>query len=112
MSSFNSIAPYLFAKTKDLQEAFGVTQFPSETNWFQVMGGLIVQGGFLDTYVTGTVVPLNTAFPLQVLGIWVTPINSAAIVYPGSVFGVTTSQFQISHASPAPQDFYWFAIGV
>lgn len=110
MPSFNSIAPYLFAKTKDLQEAFGITQFPSETNWAQVIGGLIVQGGFVETASSGTVVPFNTAFPKQTLTVIVQPANTSPSNF--YVDAVTLEQFEIAHGGGGSHDYYWFAIGV
>jgi hypothetical protein len=108
--SQNSIAPFVNANVGDLLETIGVTQFLGEYNWFQVLGGLILQGGLRDGVASGGLITLNTGFPKQVLGVFITPKFPADVKF--SAGDITTQSFKIFHDETDPVDFYWFAIGV
>lgn len=110
MPQANSIAPFIGASAKDLLDAIGVTQFPSETNWFQLIAGLLIQGGFIDNATTGDTITLNTSFTKQVLGVFLIPIRAGVIQF--AVNAVTVDDFVVIHNSGGTADFYWFAIGV
>lgn len=108
--SQNSIPPFATARVKDLLETIGVTQFPSEKNWYQVLGGLLLQGGFIDNASTGTTITFNTSFTKQVLGVFLIPVRATTIQF--CVNTVTIDNFVVIHNSGVAEDFYWFAVGV
>lgn len=110
MSNFNSLSPFTGAGLKDLLEAAGVTQFTSETNFYHIFSGLIIQGGFVTGTSSGTTVDFNTAFPTQVLAVIVQPANSAPANF--YVSTVTLEDFVIAHGGGSTHDYYWFAVGV
>ena len=110
MAGYNSVPSFFTARAAELLEAAGITQFPSETNWFHTIYGLLIQGGFIDNAATGTTITLNASFPKQVLGIWVQSVGANA---PGFyISAVTTDNFVINYTGGGTKDFYWFAIGV
>jgi hypothetical protein len=100
----NSIAALLKASLEDVQESVGVTQFQSEHEWVHIFGGLIFQGGVVSRSAESDItVTFNTAFPKQVLGVFITP----------AVFSVTpTRENFIVHSDGSDVQFYWFAIGI
>ena len=110
MSNQNSLPPFTNASLKDLLDSIGITQFPSETNWYQVIGGLIIQGGFIDNATTGDTITFNASFTKQVLGVFLIPIRAGVIQY--VVNTVTVDDFVVVHNGGGTGDFYWFAIGV
>lgn len=112
MSNTNAITPFAEATPAELNNSIGITQFPSETNWHQTIGGLLIQGGFVDNVGSGATVavPFNTGYPTQVLGVYVQAIGTSVLGW--SVNNVTTSGFDLINAAVAGRDFYWWAIGV
>ena len=109
-SSYNSIAPFTKARLDEVQESIGITQFPSETSWYQVIGGLIVQGGFVSVGDGATLtVSLNAPYEKQVLGIWIQVVGAAANT--AHVAAVTVDDFSIVNGVGA-RDFYWLSLGV
>lgn len=110
MSGQNSIIPFATPRAQDLFNALGITQFQSETNWFQVIGGLLIQGGFIDNASTGATITFNTSFTKQILGVFLIPVAGAVIST--AVNTVTVDDFVLVHNSGGASDFYWFAIGV
>lgn len=108
----NAVVPFEGANLRELVDSLGITQFPSETNWHQTLGGLLVQGGFIDSAGSGAtvVVPFNVGFPTQVLGVFVQAIGTSVLGW--SVNNITTAQFELVNAAVANRDFYWWAIGV
>lgn len=110
MSNTNGISSFFTPRARDIFEAAGITQFPSETNWFHTISGLLLQGGFIDNAATGTTITLNASFTKQVLGIWVQPVGAAAAGF--YISAVTVDNFVINYTGGGTKDFYWFAIGV
>lgn len=110
MSQQNSLAPFTKASIKDLLDTIGITQFTSETDWYQVIAGLIVQGGFVETITTGDTITFNTSFTKQVLGIFVTAVGASSRQV--AVDTITVDDFVLRHNGGGTGDFYWFAIGV
>ena len=110
MSNFNSLSPFTGAGLKELLEAARVTQFISGTNFFHILSGLIMQGGFVTTHSSGNTVNFNAAFPKQTLVVIVQPANSAPTNF--YVDTVTLQSFDISHGGGGTHDYYWLAIGV
>lgn len=110
MSNQNSLPPFTNASLKDLLEAIGITQFISETNWYQVIGGLNIQGGFEETITTGDTITFNASFPKQVLGIFITAVGASSRQVAADT--VTVDDFVLRHNGGGTGDFYWFAIGV
>ena len=110
MSSYNSVAPFLGGSTLDALEALGITQFPSEFAWYQVIGGLIVQGGKVDVTGGATLaINLNAPYEKQVLGTWIQVMGGAengAYIIPTSL-----SAFSIVNGV-GNRTYYWLSLGV
>ena len=112
MAGYNSVPSFLTPRAAELLAAAGITQFPSEFNWWQTIGGLFVQGGKVVgvSYPGPTVVPFNVGFPTQCLGVFCQEIGTNA--HSWAVNNVTTAQFDLILSSGPAKDFYWWAIGV
>ncbi len=96
MANSNSIVSYSSATLLEVQESLGITQFsPSNVNsWYQVMGGLVIQGG-LSTGAGAVAFP--APLEKQVLGVFMNGATASAI----SLTGFTASA-----------SGFWWAIGV
>lgn len=112
--SWNSVPGYDVDNLRALQEAAGITQFPDATGWYQLINGLLVQGGVVAVGAnTSIVVPFQIGMPQQILGIFV----QAAIAGVGNGYGTvdpagtTLQQFTLVNTGAA-KDYYWWAIGV
>ncbi len=112
MSSTNAIAPFNDPSLRDLANSLGITQFLSETNWYQTIGGILIQGGKIISATHGAPVPVpfNVGFLTQVLGVFCQELGTQA--HGWSINNITTSGFELSLASGPAKDFYWWAIGV
>ncbi len=111
MSNFNSLVPFIKPTLKDLADAGGITQFASDGfGWFQVLNGLIIQGGFYEH--NGAPAPhtvsFHTAFPKQVLGVFLQQVGAGSNAY---LTTVTLEDFIVDHGG-THADYYWWAIGV
>lgn len=126
MQANNSIPPIVGSPpweqneaAQDALRALGVTQFVvgKDTNWYQVMGGLIVQGGYVTAATADaiTLVSFNASFTQKVMGIFVTPIYPAPFGASndasGGVKDWTLDSFNLLNDG-TQKDFFWFAIGV
>lgn len=119
MSNNNSIVSFGKNSLTDIQEGLGITQLAvgSEDSWYQILGGLIFQGGKTGVIPVNTLsaaISFNTAFPKKVLGIWIIPISSAidptGELYSFAVSPVDLVSFKIANdGSDTP--FYWLAVG-
>lgn len=110
MSSTNSIIPYIGATIQDLQETIGITQFPSETSWYQVLGGLIVQGGLVEVGDGATLaVEFPAPYETQVLGVFTQVSGGTANT--AHLTGVTTAGFNLVNGVGA-RSYYWWSVGV
>lgn len=109
MSNLNSIPPER-GTLREVQEALGITQFPDATSWYQVIGGLILQGGKISvgSSATGTV-SLVAPYEKQFLGVFTQVVGAAGNSH--YVNNVTLSTFDIVNGVGA-RDYYWWAIGV
>ena len=112
MSYDNAVAPFNDPSLRQLADAMGITQFPSETNWYQTMGGLLIQGGKVlgVGHPGSTVIPFNVGFLTQCLGVFCQELGTNA--HSWSVNNVTNNQFELLLSSGPAKDFYWWAIGV
>ena len=110
MSNSNSILPFNAATLKNLVDTVGITQFTSETNWYQTIGGLILQGGKTGLIATGAQIDFNVSFPKQCLGVFVTIEHTAGLSVAANL--VTQDKFNIQYTGGATRSIYWFAIGV
>ena len=109
-SSYNSIAPFSKARLDEVQDAIGITQFPSETEWYQVIGGLIVQGGSVDIAGAATAtISLHAPYEKQLLGIWTQIVGGAG--NNAYVTGADLDSFQIVNGAGA-RTYYWLSLGV
>lgn len=107
----NSLLPYVGGTQEETKDAIGITQFLSETNWYHIVGGLILQGGQVTAVPSGgtVTVDFNAAFPKQVLQIFLQSKTNPSVS--ASYANATTESFDIKNGA-AVQDFDWFAIGV
>lgn len=111
--SWNSIPGFSPDSERSLQEAAGITQFPDETSWYQVINGLQIQGGLTPVSASGvdTTIAFLAPYKTQLLGVFLTPIDhpnaSPAIV----AASTDLTQFTFKHSGTIT-DFYWWAIGV
>jgi len=109
-SSTNSIPPFLGGSAADALESLGITQFPSEFGWYQVIGGLIVQGGKVSVGDGATlVVDLNAPYEKQTLGVWIQVVDGTANT--AYVASVSLADFELINGAGA-RDFYWLSLGV
>jgi hypothetical protein len=113
--SWNSIPGLSPDSLRNLQEAAGITQFPSDgTSWYQVINGLYIQGGKVTIGAGATiVVPFKIPLPVQVLGVFTQGLiagagNGYVNIDPA---GSDLTQFTAVNTGAA-KDFYWWAIGV
>lgn len=109
---FNAALPFTGVKLEELADSIGITQFPSDIAWYQTIGGLLIQGGRVDSVGSGAtvVVPFNVGFPTQVLGVFIQARGTSVLGW--SVNNITTAQFDLINAAVAGRSFYWWAIGV
>ena len=113
-AGWNSLVGYGAIDLAQLQEQAGITQFPDASGWYQMMNGLLVQGGIVNVGLNASlVVPFKIAVPTQVLGIF----TQAAIAGVGNGYGTVDpvgtnlQQFTLVNTGPA-KDYYWWCIGV
>lgn len=112
--SWNSIPSYGLTDLKQLQDAAGVTQFPSDTSWYQLINGLLVQGGKVAIGAnTSLVVPFLVGNPTQLLSVFTQPILAGTGNGYGSIdpAGTNLNQFTLVNTGAA-KDYYWWAVGV
>lgn len=110
MSNTNSIVPYTGVKLKALAESMGITQFPDATSWYQIIGGLIFQGGKVSVLGTALeTVPFVAPYEKQLLGIWTQVLDAAGNNHHVTNAGLTG--FDIQNGA-GDRDFYWWSIGV
>lgn len=108
----NSVFPYGKARLDEIQDAIGITQFPGTTTWYQVLGGLVLQGGF-EVFTSASTRTINFPAPYQtqVLGIFISPTSASNSPH-GQItptFGLNS--FQINHHGPNAS-YFWWAVGV
>jgi hypothetical protein len=109
-SNINSIIGRIGASLEETSESLGVTQFPSATSWYQIIGGLQVQGGFETLAGAGAnVVPFSAPYEKQVLGIFIQVIGAAENGAFISAIGL--NQFTLNNGAGA-RTYYWWAVGV
>ncbi len=115
----NSIPSFSPDSLKNVQESLGITQLAagSEDSWYQILGGLIFQGGKTEPIAVNTLsaaISFNTGFPKKVLGIWIIPISDAidptGELYSFAVNPIDLYSFQIANDG-IEAAFYWIAIG-
>jgi hypothetical protein len=110
-SNINSIAPFLGGTTKDALESIGITQFPAAASWYQVIGGLIVQGGYVEmSATTSATIPFNAPYGKQVLGVWLQTVDGSANGAHISASPALDS-FEIVNGS-SDRFYYWLSLGV
>jgi len=111
-SSTNSVNPYVGASLAEMQESLGITQFPGEYTWYQIIGGLVIQGGFeIFTGAATRTVNLVAPFQKQVLNITISPTSAGDGPHGHIVAGPGLTSFQIKHYGPNAS-YFWLAIGV
>lgn len=109
-ANVNSIISYVGASLKDTSESLGITQFPSEFEWYQIVGGLQVQGGKVSVG-GGATLTINFPAPYekQLLGIFIQVRGAAG--NNGYVNNESLDSFDIVNGAGA-RDYYWWAVGV
>jgi len=112
--SWNSIPGFTPDSARAIQEAAGITQFPAESQWYQIINGLYIQGGKVTIGAGATlIVPLVISVPTQILGVFTQGLvagvgNGYVNIDPA---GSDLEQFTAVNTGAA-KDFYWWAIGV
>ena len=111
--SWASVGAFSTTDPGEIRDAGGITQFPSDTSFFQILNGLQIQGGITDIIAIGgtLVIPFPAPYETQLLGVFLQPVNAAASY--GSVVpaGTNLTQFQVING-PVAGPVYWWAIGV
>lgn len=116
--TYNSVPPYVRASTRDVQEAIGITVQPAgdENSWYQILGGLIFQGG-LQAVPPMTILPVNFVlpYPKKVLGIWLQTIGNGTLPGPAvrNIYAsiINLSQFTMDNDYSDPVSYFWLSIG-
>lgn len=109
-ANVNSIIAYVGASLKETSESLGTTQFPSELEWYQIVGGLQVQGGKVSVgSATMLVVDFSAPYEKQVLGVFLQVVDGGE--NGAFISGVTQDNFELNNGVGA-RDYYWWAIGV
>lgn len=109
-SSHNSIIPFVKARIEDLQETIGITQFPTEHEWYQVLGGIIVQGGYVEVAAGATAgVTLPIPYDKQLLGVWIQPVGAPSNTE--HINSVSLAGFEIVNGA-GDKAYYWLSLGV
>lgn len=114
MSNWGSVPGYGETDVRALQEAAGITQFTGSSGWYQILNGILIQGGVVAVGAdTSIVVPFQVAVPLQVLSIHTQPVIAGVGNGYGSIdpAGSNLQQFTLVNTGPA-KEYYWLAIGV
>ena len=112
MAGHNSILPNDYGTPAEVKDAIGVTKFLSDTNWVQIIGGLVIQGGIKSAVGAGVTVTisLNAAVEKQILGIFCQPKSGNTDGW--FIQAITLSSFDLVNGATGVRDFYWWAIGV
>ena len=106
----NSVPPFLGGTAREALESIGITQFPSATEWYQVIGGLIVQGGTVAiTDAATTTIPLVAPYEKQTLGVWIQVVDDPS--NGAHVEAVTLEDFDLVNGAGA-RTYYWLSLGV
>lgn len=110
MSEWNNAPPYTGASLDQLHESLGIPQFSgsASTDWYLVFNGLVIQGGQITIPAGSTSFPFVTAFPQQVLGVFLQTTSGTPA---SAVTATTLSTFEVTYAG-ADHVSYWWAIGV
>lgn len=110
MSNTNSVLPFLGGSPKEVADAIGITQFPGEHTWFQVIGGVIIQGGY-ETLLSSSsnIVTFVAPLPKQVLGIFIQAVGAAE--NGAYIDNIDLEQFELFNGA-GDRFYYWWAIGV
>jgi hypothetical protein len=109
-SNRNSIAALTGGSLPDAFEALGITQFPDAAGWYQVIGGLIVQGGSVDIAGAATAtINLHAPYEKQLLGIWTQIVGGAG--NNAYVTAADLDSFQIVNGA-GDRTYYWLSLGV
>lgn len=112
--NWNAVGAYGDTTVSELQEAAGITQFPSANGWYQTINGILVQGGTITIANNATLtVPFHVAFQTQLLGVFTQAIASGLLNYAGVIVAASTdlTQFTVTNTG-VTKDFYWLALGV
>lgn len=114
MTGFNGILGYAPGDSiREVQESLGITQFPSGTSWYQIIGGLQIQGGLTDSIPSATTVaiPFPAPYETQLLGVFLQAVDQADSAWQVVSAGTDLNQFSVRHTGTA-RKFYWIALGV
>lgn len=106
----NALPGFTDTDVKQLLETAGVASFVSDTGFYQVINGILVQVGRTGSVSSGATIPFHAGFTKQVLGVFVTPITST-LIYDTGVNTVTLTNFKI-YLPSGPSSVYWLALGV
>lgn len=106
----NAITPFLRGTPEELANAIGITQFHSATSWSQTIGGLLIQGGFVEVADGATsVVSFQAPYITQLLGVFTQVADASENGAYVTTYSATG--FSIVNGTGA-RDYFWWAIGV
>ena len=107
--SWGSVGTYGETNVNELQQSIGIPQFSGAagTDWYLIFNGLLIQGGTISVVAGVNVQPFVTAFPQQVLGVFLQPTAQLS----PAVSAISLADFTTDHIG-ATHDCYWWAIGV
>lgn len=120
MSDQNSIVPFSGARLGELHETVGITQQPpgDEDSWYQIIGGLIFQGGVVEAETDVVVtIPFVLPLPKKVLTIQAIHRRAVPVLFVSSVVigAVSLIQFDIAlnteGVATEVVNVYWLAVG-
>lgn len=112
----NAITPFLRGTPEEFANAIGITQFHSETSWSQTIGGLRIQGDFVDPGPDLTlVIPFQSPYITQLLGVFIQVAGGEegtkfTAGYP-YVIDYSKTGFTIVNGVGVSK-YFWWAIGV
>jgi hypothetical protein len=109
MAQSQSILPFVRGTPEEIANSLGITQFSGASNWFQIIGGITVQGGLLILSSVPQTILLNAPYEKQVLGIFIQHVGPTA--QPADIDNITLSQFNISTGTIG-EIYYWFSVGL
>lgn len=119
MANANSVVGYHDATLPEMQETAGITQLGvngDENAWFQVMNGLLIQGGRVDDVPANgsSTVDFHRAYPKKVLGVFLQLIGNSivGVPYRDEVLVLSLAQFEVYNDYTDDSGYYWWAIGV
>lgn len=110
MANTNSILPLFRGTPEEVANAIGVTQFPGPNTWYQIIGGLQIQGGYAEVGDAATLTVFFVApYATQLLGVFIQVVGATGNA--AYVNAADLDSFEIVNGV-GDRSYYWFAVGV